>query len=140
MMRNLALGEALPDVLERAAKHAPYLRRLLARASEQTLTQIHASDADRWINAAHAQLGSLAEDAPLDDIKSKLRCAKNDVHLAIAAGDLSDQFSQPRVTVEITKFADAAVQVALDAALRGRGLSGDGLFIIALGKMGAHMS
>ena len=138
MIGTHGLGEALADVLQRAGEHAPYLKRLAARASEETLAHIHANDAGNWIAAAHARLSSLPSDTSPEDIKTALRRAKNDIHLAIAAGDLSGQFSQPRVTEEITNFADAAVQIALDTALSARGLSGDGLFIIALGKMGAH--
>ena len=138
MISDLVLGETLSGVLERAGQHAPYLRRLTARASDLALAHITGGDASRWIDAAHEQLAGLTDDAALDETKSLLRCAKNDIHLAIAAGDLSGQFSQTRVTEEITKLADVGVQIALGAALRERGLSGDGLFIIALGKMGAH--
>ena len=68
---------------------------------------------------------------------SSLRFHKSNLHLAVAAGDLTGELTQAEVTQALSDFADAAVHSALKAALKARGISGDGLFIVALGKMGA---
>jgi glutamate-ammonia-ligase adenylyltransferase len=111
-----------------AIEHAPYLAGL-----DQQIEG--AGDPAALLNDAFGLCTRVAggDDSPAD----RLRLAKKQAHLAIAAGDLSGQFSLAQTTRHITEFADASVDAALRAALQQRGLSGDGLFAVALGKMGA---
>jgi glutamate-ammonia-ligase adenylyltransferase len=108
-----------------ATNHAPYLKRL----SERTEA--------RPFDAALASVTDLPGGTPIDDVMTVLRKAKAAVHLALAADDLSGTRSVMEVTTALTAFAMASVQTALRVALAGRSLSDRGLFIVALGKMGA---
>ncbi|MEL6258657.1 MAG: bifunctional [glutamine synthetase] adenylyltransferase/[glutamine synthetase]-adenylyl-L-tyrosine phosphorylase, partial [Pseudomonadota bacterium] len=66
-----------------------------------------------------------------------LRRAKGAAHLVLAAGDLSGRLDLERVTGGISRFADAAVEGALNTLAQEAGLGLDGLFVVALGKHGA---
>jgi glutamate-ammonia-ligase adenylyltransferase len=115
-----------PDAaLAVAINHAPYLRRL----SERTEA--------RSFESALASVTDLPGETPIDEAMTVLRKAKAAVHLALAAADLSGKRSVMQVTTALTAFAMASVQAALRVSLAGRGLSDKGLFIVALGKMGA---
>ncbi len=111
--------------LTAAAAHAPYLRRLLERQVVPSL------------EAALAAPAALAPDTPVDEVMRHLRAAKAQLHLALAADDLAGVRAVMDVTRKLTEFAGASLDAALLAALESRGLSGNGLFLIALGKMGA---
>ena len=71
-------------------------------------------------------------------VMSSLRQAKHMAHYAIAGLDLSGLEGCQQITSKITELADKSTEAALRTALANLGLSGDGLFLIALGKMGAH--
>lgn len=137
MIQPGALASTLEATLDRACQHAPYLKRLITTSENVSANHIQNGDAQKWFETALSAMQAGPESMSVEAVMQWLRLAKRDVHLAIAAGDLSGQFSQARVTQAITAFADAAVEIALRAALNARGLSGEGLFIIALGKMGA---
>ncbi|MFN3212273.1 MAG: bifunctional [glutamine synthetase] adenylyltransferase/[glutamine synthetase]-adenylyl-L-tyrosine phosphorylase [Henriciella sp.] len=129
MLKLKALSEHPEAAIALAAEHAPYLAQLLRNCGE-------VSDPQSLLGAAHAlctQVGTVDTDPARD-----LRLAKQQAHLAIAASDLSGASTLEETTFEITRFADAAVEAALRASLAGRSLSGEGLFVMALGKMGAH--
>jgi len=118
-----------PDAaIDLAAQHAPYLARL--RSDGYDL-----KDANAVIDAAHKLCTAVAERE--EAAAPGLRLAKRMAHLAIAANDLSGQNDLTATTYEITRFADAAVQAALVSTAKQRGLKLPGLFVIALGKMGA---
>lgn len=111
-----------------AAEHAPYLSRLSALHPDLT-------SPDALLKAAYdlcAQVASGAEDPMVG-----LRRAKQQAHLAIAAGDLSGVYDLPQTTRHITEFADACLAAAMRVAATERDLSETGLFAVALGKMGA---
>tara|TARA_R110000787_G_scaffold71086_3_gene158199 strand:+ start:1352 stop:4039 length:2688 start_codon:yes stop_codon:yes gene_type:complete len=117
---------ATPDAaLAAAFDHAPYLRRLSERCEA------------RPFEDALAMVTGLADDTPMDEAMTALRKAKASAHLALAADDLSGTRSVMDVTAALTELATACVQAALRVALTSRGLSEKGLFIVALGKMGA---
>jgi [glutamine synthetase] adenylyltransferase / [glutamine synthetase]-adenylyl-L-tyrosine phosphorylase len=111
--------------LEAAEAHAPYLRRLRGRGV--------ATDFAAALQAAQ----TLAPDMPLEAAMAALREEKLAVHLSLAADDLSGRREVMDVTRCLTDFANASLEAALRAALTARGLKGDGIFAIALGKMGA---
>ncbi|MFH1518619.1 MAG: glutamine-synthetase adenylyltransferase, partial [Pseudomonadota bacterium] len=117
---------ATPDAaLEAAFAHAPYLRRLSDRCEA------------RPFEDALAMVTGLKAETPIDEAMVVLRKAKASAHLALAADDLSGPRRVMEVTAALTELATAAVQAALRVALASRGLTETGLFIVALGKMGA---
>lgn len=78
-----------------------------------------------------------------------MRQAKEAAHVAIAAADLSGIWSLDDVVGHLTKLADVSTQSALRLATRAAWASGSlgdtqesdempGLFVLAMGKMGAH--
>ena len=129
MFRVRALSDRPDEAIRIASAHAPYLAKLSA-------LEIDVSAPTRTLSNAHAMCATLLE-AP-DQVLPTLRKAKAMAHLAIAANDLSGQANLSETTAAITDFADRAVQTAMDAALQERDLDAPGLFVIALGKMGAH--
>lgn len=128
MLNITALSADPEDALAIAAKHAPYLAKLLDLGADLQAPKDLLQEAHRLCDAVARGEG----DAVID-----LRTAKKRAHLAIAAADLSGQATLEETVHEITRFADAALEAALQAALLSRGLSSDGLFVAALGKMGA---
>ena len=129
MLNLQALSDKPVEAVAMAAEHAPYLAKL------QSLNY-DLDDPAALLASAHALCSEVASGA--SDAMRDLRQAKQRAHLAIAATDLSGQASLEQTTFEITRFADAGLSAALSAALAERSLAEDGLFITALGKMGAH--
>ncbi|MEM9053966.1 MAG: bifunctional [glutamine synthetase] adenylyltransferase/[glutamine synthetase]-adenylyl-L-tyrosine phosphorylase [Pseudomonadota bacterium] len=129
MFRLVPLSDCPETAIAEAAQHAPYLSKL-AQTNEGV----------RDFRGLFQQALDLsAEASEIDaDTSVKLRKAKQIAHLAIAAGDLSGQNTLSETTHCITVFADAALQGALQAALGRLQLDQNGLFAIALGKMGAY--
>ena len=91
--------------------------------------------------ALAANAVSRAKAAPelesLDEVMAALRQAKLENHMAVAAMDLAREAPVSDLTGHLTGFADKAVEAALHAVLASRGLTFEGIFVIALGKMGA---
>ncbi|NQY97634.1 MAG: bifunctional [glutamine synthetase] adenylyltransferase/[glutamine synthetase]-adenylyl-L-tyrosine phosphorylase [Henriciella sp.] len=129
MLRPDALTNEPLAAIAAASEHAPYIAGL-AQSVEG------AADPEALLQEAFELCTAVAGGA--DDPANLLRFAKKQAHLAIAAGDLCGQFPLAQTTRHITEFADAALGAAMSNALLQRGLSGDGLFAVALGKMGAY--
>lgn len=116
----------LPEAaLVASADLAPYLRRLADRG------------AGRDISAALKSARDLPRDTPVAEAMVALRQAKASVHLSLAGSDLSGGMDVMDITRHLTEFAGASLETALQVALAARGLCADGIFIMALGKMGA---
>lgn len=128
MFRVSALSERPDEAISIAANHAPYLAKLAALDADLAAP-------DRVLEQAHTLCADVA--AGSEDANSGLRKAKQLAHLAIAAKDLAGQNDLAATTLEITRFADAGVHAALHNALSHRDLSDRGIFVVALGKMGA---
>ena len=128
MINLLALSDQPVEAVALAADHSPYLNKLQSVTDALATPHQVLSEAMDLCRAVAAGEG---------DPFTELRRAKKLAHLAIAASDLSGRASLMQTTTAITAFADAALEAALFAALRERELSPDGLFICALGKMGA---
>jgi len=111
--------------LAAAEAHAPYLRRLRERGVGMNFAT--ALEAARTLPA-----GTSTEEA-----MAVLRAAKLAVHLSLAGDDLSGQREVMDITRCLTGFACESLEAALRVALAARGLKGEGIFAIALGKMGA---
>ena len=134
MLKPGVLGGDLHSALARAIEHAPYLNRLHTKWVTDGSAAARHTSARAWLDEV---LATQPASQSIDDVMTWLRQMKQGAHLAIAAGDVSGEFRQPDVTQALTLFADTAVQAALGAALHARGLKPGGIFVIALGKMGA---
>ncbi|RFB05944.1 bifunctional [glutamine synthetase] adenylyltransferase/[glutamine synthetase]-adenylyl-L-tyrosine phosphorylase [Parvularcula marina] len=86
---------------------------------------------------------------PLEELKSYLRNARNDIALAVALGDLCGVLTLSEVTECLTVLGDKAIALALEGGARAaselRGVEFEeeptlhhGLSIIAMGKLGAR--
>jgi glutamate-ammonia-ligase adenylyltransferase len=137
------------DFLEAVFAAAPYLARLAAQRPE-TLARGAEAGADVLFDEVLAQtrrLGAEAEDAAALD--RGLRAAKADAHLLSALADIAGDCGVLELTGAMTRFADAATAAALHAHVRFLAARGacpapadpdnplPGLFLLALGKMGA---
>ena len=129
---------------------APYLATLAVRRPER-LRAILEGDPGARLEAILAETAAVeAHAVDADDVKSRLRALKGDLHLLTALADLGGVWNLDALTGALTRFADAALRAALASAARaeiarGRLLAGDdtdvgpvpGLFCIAMGKYGA---
>ena len=128
MLNVRPIAETPEAALALAFDHAPYLRRLDARDLED----------EDWHEAIETvrMLAKRAEN-PYDEAMRTLRRAKQATHLSLAGADLSGKLGVMDVTLVLTELACECVDTALKIALAHHGLSGEGIFAIALGKMGA---
>ncbi|MEZ5937585.1 MAG: bifunctional [glutamine synthetase] adenylyltransferase/[glutamine synthetase]-adenylyl-L-tyrosine phosphorylase [Hyphomonadaceae bacterium] len=136
------------DALGLASEHSPYLARMLLRHGDLT-DALRSDGADACVARELDHIRNLPPETTLADAMREMRLAKERAHAAIASADLSGVWSVDQVIGAITDLADASVQTALrvallDCARRGQmtGVTeqGDlpGLFILAMGKMGAR--
>ncbi|MEO0713930.1 MAG: bifunctional [glutamine synthetase] adenylyltransferase/[glutamine synthetase]-adenylyl-L-tyrosine phosphorylase [Pseudomonadota bacterium] len=128
------IGESPGAALAAASTHAPYLAQLQSRVPEAWET-VRSGDVD---SAYRAALDKTSWQGDPDQVGPLLRRAKSEAHLAIAAADLSRVWPLEQVTAAITDFADAALDAALRSCCEKRRIDPGGLFLVALGKMGAH--
>lgn len=142
---NPALEE-LP-ALRHALAQSPYLTRL-CRARPATVDALAKLDGAKLSDAIIARVSALTPDTPEADIIRELREAKADIHLTLARLDLARIWDWEEVTETFSRFADAAIQTALNTACARAVERGwvdwadqtkplPGLFILALGKLGA---
>lgn len=136
--RALALAAELSSYLSLLqARHPGIVARLVSDTPDEVL--------ERELEAMRAA-GDI--EPGLDAPMRAMRRAKQAAHLIIAAADLSGVWDLDRVVGALTALADAAVTTALRVAVReasAQGRLGDGagsdslpgLFILAMGKMGA---
>jgi [glutamine synthetase] adenylyltransferase / [glutamine synthetase]-adenylyl-L-tyrosine phosphorylase len=145
-MRGIASLGDFDQTLSLACATAPYLDRLCRR-------RLQTRELFALQGPAHVIQNALkqAKDAALEDeetAKVTLRNAKADVHLACAIGDLMGTLSLNDVTKALSDLADFATQSALAVAARNAPARDQtafieeavvpGLFILAMGKHGAH--
>ncbi|MEO0550202.1 MAG: bifunctional [glutamine synthetase] adenylyltransferase/[glutamine synthetase]-adenylyl-L-tyrosine phosphorylase [Pseudomonadota bacterium] len=121
------------EAIELACESAPYLQRL----NERLGAELRTDGADALFQAGLEDCANAAALDNADAVFKTLRIAKAKAHLAIAALDLGGLPPLMDTTARISQFADAAVEAALKAAAQQVSSAADGLFIAALGKMGA---
>ncbi|MEO9575816.1 MAG: glutamine-synthetase adenylyltransferase [Tateyamaria sp.] len=130
------LSGAVRDLVYGAASCSPYLAGLIAHEAEWL------RDAVEDMDAAMASV-LRAPEGDMDAMRPALRSAKRRVALLAGLADLGGAWSLERITGALTSLADMATQAALGAALahqvrRSKLPDEDaGLFILAMGKMGA---
>jgi [glutamine synthetase] adenylyltransferase / [glutamine synthetase]-adenylyl-L-tyrosine phosphorylase len=117
------------EALERADRHAPYLRMLMARlpaVTEQLLG------------------GDMSGTTPIIDpslpLSQALRRAKAELALTLGIGDLAGVLSLEQVMAALSVFADRALDAAITGAIEAHvpGAPPQGLAVIALGKHGSN--
>ena len=134
----LKLATRYSDYIARAERRRPELLEQLAAGPEEVLATALAD-----IEAAGAITG------PLEVPMRVMRLAKEAAHMAIAAGDLSGMWNLDDVVERLTQLADASVRSALRLAIGSAWAAGSfgevrdsqempGLFVLAMGKMGAR--
>ena len=132
-MQVTRIADEPHTALERASADSPYIRRLMANQPE-CLQKIKSGS----LEAAFAEAATIPAHLDDDSAMAALRKAKQCAHLVLSAADLSGLWSMERVVGVMTEFADQATRYALTHAVGAAGLSDKGLFLVALGKMGAH--
>ena len=123
---------ALAEILTGIGGCSPYLCELLRKEQD-------------WLAEAVTLAAPLQDVLPKDsdnDIAAGLRRAKRRVAGFLAMAEVSGAYSLTQSTQALTDFADQAVSLAFKAALAPYQASGklpeeSGLFVIAMGKMGA---
>ena len=131
-------------LIEGTGGTSPYLQGLIRKEADWLHTALDDSDA-----ALPALFAELDAGAP-DEVDVALRQAKRRVALLAGLSDLAGVWTLEEVTGALTRFADLAVQKALQAAIareirRGKlpGATEDdiptagGMVVLAMGKMGA---
>lgn len=130
---------------------SPYLSGL-ARQKPDRLRAILEANPGARMEAILAETEAVETAEPdQDEGARRLRRLKGDAHLLIALADLGGVWDLDSVTGALTRFADAAVRAALALAARTEIARGrlkaphdgehgpvPGLFLIAMGKHGAH--
>ncbi len=130
------LAESEASAFEAGRRLAPYLDRAGRRAPEAT-EMLGTDGALALIKKSRLDAEAAGKLATLDETMAVLRQAKLANHIGVAALDLAGGAGVTAITGHLTDFANTAVEAALESVLRERGLKADGLFVIALGKMGA---
>ncbi|MEL6912987.1 MAG: glutamine-synthetase adenylyltransferase [Pseudomonadota bacterium] len=120
----------LRDLVGGAAGCSPYLHGILGAEPDWIAQAMDAPD---------AALAALS----LGETQEEMRRAKRRMAALVALLDLGGVWDLPRVTAALTDFADRAVERAIAAELapleaRGKLPAETGLFVLAMGKMGAH--
>ena len=120
------------DALDRAAAHAPYLARNIARHGE-LVERMREGDGEAALRRAKAAGHGIA------DAGLALRREKRALGLVLAIGDLAGAFALERVMRELSTFADRALHRAITAAIARRVPDAEpaGMIALALGKHGA---
>ena len=126
MLTIAPIAETPEAALVRALPAAPYLRRL-----HETGVQGH------WRDALQA-VREIPADLPDAEAMAVMRKAKAQLHLSLAAEDLSGVLPVMGVTRALSEFAEESLEAALRVSLARRELEGAGIFAVALGKMGAY--
>lgn len=134
----------LGELIEGAAGCSPYLRTLCEKEAGWLPEAL--DDPEKALAAALAEIREVAPEG----VANGLRQAKRRVALLAGLADLAGVWTLEEVTGHLTGFADAAVQVALRAAIgveirRGKLPGMDeaaledagGMTVLAMGKMGA---
>ena len=137
------LPPELGDLVEGTAGCSPFLRGLTLRHAEW-LAEALSGPPEAALEAI------LASEAPLSELGPALRLAKARVALLVALADLGGVWDLQAVTGALTRLADRAVQLGLQALVseeirRGKipGAGPDdaataaGMVVFAMGKMGA---
>ncbi|MEP6827446.1 MAG: bifunctional [glutamine synthetase] adenylyltransferase/[glutamine synthetase]-adenylyl-L-tyrosine phosphorylase, partial [Aestuariivirga sp.] len=132
------------ETTARIKSGSPYLTALLESHSDFA-NQAFTADSDKTFSELLATVADVEATTSRDEVMRDLRQAKQKLALLVALYDLSGKWPLENVTSALTRFADAAVQMALgflwrQEIVKGKitgGEIGRGYLILAMGKMGA---
>jgi glutamate-ammonia-ligase adenylyltransferase len=118
------------DAIDRAGKHAPFLREAMAARPDIV---------ESFLGSGPEAAAAQALQSGAETVDAELRRRRRAVSLAVALGDLSGELPLERVTALLSGFADAAIERAIEAAMAELfpGEEPAGLSVIALGKLGS---
>jgi [glutamine synthetase] adenylyltransferase / [glutamine synthetase]-adenylyl-L-tyrosine phosphorylase len=146
---TMAAHPPVRDLIEAIASSSSYLWDLI-RADPARLVRLLDADPADSLTAICAATASLTAQADEAEVMRELRVMKAEAALLIAVADIGGLWDVTQVTAALTAVADAAVTAALryglwQAARAGRLVLPQfadpehdcGLFVIAMGKMGA---
>lgn len=136
MLTIRALAKSPIEALQIGREYAPYLGRLMDRHSA-LCDAIAESPLETVYDHILQSVGVIPSLANEDEAMRALRTAKQEVHLVLSGGDLSGYWPVLDITDRMTRFADAAARAALGFVAKAAGVSLNGVFLVALGKMGA---
>lgn len=149
---TLAQDSAGQTLLGTIFGNSPFLTGCLLRDlgfSQRLIEDGPAAAFDRTM----AEVDALAftPDLSRDAIKARLRVARREVALAVALADIAGVWDLEPVVRRLSRFADAALRAALSFLLRQAAAAGQltladdddplrdsGLFVLAMGKLGAY--
>lgn len=137
MFEVCPLAKSPADAVFQAGQYAPYLARLMGRHAE-TFESLRSQALDllfKDLLKRVEEIGALSDET---EAMRALRETKQQAHLILSAADLSGQWLVMQITDAMTRYADAAARAAFRFALNAAGLNEAGIFLVALGKMGAH--
>ncbi|MFN0262881.1 bifunctional [glutamine synthetase] adenylyltransferase/[glutamine synthetase]-adenylyl-L-tyrosine phosphorylase [Tepidamorphus sp. 3E244] len=146
-----ALPQAVRDGLKPVLAGSPYIFGLCLREPTSLAETMEAAPGAR-LDALQARAeAEMREAADMAAAMKALRRYKNDAALLIALADIGGAFPLLVVTCELTRIADAALQLSIDwllrrAATQGKFIpadpdqpsKGSGLIVLAMGKHGAR--
>lgn len=134
--------------LELAPRYSDHIARMMSRRPE-VVEAIVGTGPAQVVDQAVAEILAAGAIGPQEEAARQMRRAKEAGQLAISAADLACLWTLDEVVGGLTRLADAATQAALRLAIRASWASGhlgetrdsnemSGLFVLAMGKMGAH--
>ena len=131
--------------------HSPFLLRIMRQHPDWLIETLDDEPDSRLLDILQCLLPVAELSADLATAMQHLRLQRQAVALHVAVADLAGLWSVDQVVEGLTRFADAAVDVALRLALREAENSGrllltnafhaperSGIVILAMGKHGAH--
>jgi [glutamine synthetase] adenylyltransferase / [glutamine synthetase]-adenylyl-L-tyrosine phosphorylase len=147
--RIIATHRPVRALIDAIASSSAYLWDLV-RADPARLVRLLQSDPDERLAKVCAAAAEMPADATDAEAMRLLRMMKAEAALLIALADIGGVWGVGRVTVALTEVADTAVAAALRHLLRQAARAGKlavqdpadpengcGLFVLAMGKMGA---
>ncbi len=137
-------------LVEAMAGGSPFLRQLML-ADADFAKRVLAEEPGRLLDELVAGLAEASRFAGQAELQRALRLTRARAALLIAAADLAGLWTVDEVTAALTRFADAALNAALDWLLREGARTGKltladeaapatgcGYVVLAMGKHGAH--
>ncbi|HWJ39332.1 MAG TPA: bifunctional [glutamine synthetase] adenylyltransferase/[glutamine synthetase]-adenylyl-L-tyrosine phosphorylase [Sphingomicrobium sp.] len=131
MMSRKGSSGARIDALRRASDHSPFLREAILMRPDL---------AEAFVDNGASAAAEAALAVTHESLDACLRRQRHGLALAVALGDLSGELKLEEVTGLLSRFADRALDVAVQGAIRERvpDAESTGFAVIAMGKLGSH--
>jgi glutamate-ammonia-ligase adenylyltransferase len=136
----------LENLLVGVRQHSPYLARLLEMFPDQ-VARLKKNGPEATLSKLR-QFPTISEQSTFEEVSQSLREAKHRVHLTLALLELGGIWRGPQIWAEFSKFADQALQTALDflwhqeekPSLKAARECRDtrSFFVVGFGKLGGH--